>query len=64
MDTVWEVTMIQNVDLRSERKLLKVFRLKSVTTKVKVFTSIQREKGLTGYCFKYIDLPMCPQTNK
>ena len=24
---------------------------------------VQRQKGLTGYCFKYIDRPFCLQTD-
>ena len=27
-------------------------------------TSVQRQKGLTGYCFNYIDRPFCLQTNE
>ena len=28
-----------------------------------LISSAQRQKGLTGYCFKYRDRPFCLQTN-
>ena len=27
-------------------------------------SSAQRQKGLSGYCFKYVDRPFCLQTEK
>ena len=30
---------------------------------VKTMLSAHRQKGLTGYCFKYIDRPFCLQTD-
>ena len=28
-----------------------------------IILSVQRQKGLTGYCFKYIDRPFCLHTD-
>ena len=31
--------------------------------KSKMLTSVWRQKGLTGYCFKYTDRPFCLRTD-
>ena len=41
-----------------------LFDLPNVKQEVKHKTSAWRQKGLTGYCFKYIDRPFCLRTNE